>query len=274
MGKISTYGFDSTVSTTDFVIGTDAQDSNNTRNYLIGDILALVPDVEWGDIVGTLSDQTDLQNALNAKQDTLVSGTNIKTINSTTLLGSGNLAVQEVLVSGTNIKTINGSSILGSGNLSIPSESYVYQVGSVCINNQIPSAQDSALQVSLGPAVSNVNVDVQVGGTVTFLTAGKYIVKLFINAGREGSISGASVVAWRTMFNSSQYGELRSFILESTDSYKQEEVDFFIDASVGDRFAVQIMDDSVGVDDNSGLYQTPITWGEVPPSSVQIWKQE
>ena len=135
MGKISTYGFDSTVSTTDFVIGTDAQDSNNTRNYLIGDIIALVPDVEWGDIVGTLSDQTDLQNALNAKQDTLVSGTNIKTINSTTLLGSGNLAVQEVLVSGTNIKTINGSSILGSGNLSIPSESYVYQVGSVSLNN-------------------------------------------------------------------------------------------------------------------------------------------
>ena len=274
MGKISTYGFDSTVSTTDFVIGTDAQDSNNTRNYLIGDILSLVPAVEWGDIVGTLSDQTDLQNALNAKQDTLVSGTNIKTINSTTLLGSGNLDVQEVLVSGTNIKTINGSSILGIGNLSIPSESYVYQVGSVGLNNQIPSAQDSALQVSLGPAVSNVNVDVQVGGTVTFLTAGKYIVKLFINAGREGSISGASVVAWRTMFNSSQYGELRSFILESTDSYKQEEVDFFIDASVGDRFAVQIMDDSLGVDDNSGLYQTPITRGEVPPSSVQIWKQE
>jgi len=274
MGKISNYGFDSTVSTTDFVIGTDAQDSNNTRNYLIGDILALVPDVEWGDIIGTLSDQTDLQNALNAKQDVLVSGTNIKTVNSTTLLGSGNLDVQEVLVSGTNIKTINGSSILGSGNLSIPSESYVYQVGSVSLNNQIPSAQNTALQVSLGPAVSNVNVDVQVGGTVTFLTAGKYILKLFVNAGREGSISGASVVAWRTMFNSSQYGELRSFILESTDSYKQEEVDFFIDASVGDRFAVQVMDDSIGVDDNSGFYQTPITWGEVPPSSVQIWKQE
>lgn len=53
------------------------------------------------------------------KQDTLVSATNIKTINSTTILGSGDLAVQATLVSGTNIKTINGSSLLGSGNLTV-----------------------------------------------------------------------------------------------------------------------------------------------------------
>ena len=58
-------------------------------------------------------------NILASKQDTLISGTNIKTVNSTTLLGSGNLAVQPTLVSGTNIKTINSNSILGSGDLVI-----------------------------------------------------------------------------------------------------------------------------------------------------------
>jgi hypothetical protein len=47
----------------------------------------------WGTIAGTLSNQTDLQTALNSKQDTLVSGTNIKTINSTSLLGSGNISL-------------------------------------------------------------------------------------------------------------------------------------------------------------------------------------
>jgi hypothetical protein len=52
-------------------------------------------------------------------QPTLVSGTNIKTINSTSILGSGDIAVQPTLVSGTNIKTINGSSVLGSGDLTI-----------------------------------------------------------------------------------------------------------------------------------------------------------
>lgn len=53
------------------------------------------------------------------KQDKLVSGTNIKTVNSTSLLGSGNVEVQPTLVSGTNIKTINGNSILGSGDLAV-----------------------------------------------------------------------------------------------------------------------------------------------------------
>lgn len=47
----------------------------------------------WGTITGTLSDQTDLQSALDAKQATLVSGTNIKTVNGSTLLGAGDLVV-------------------------------------------------------------------------------------------------------------------------------------------------------------------------------------
>lgn len=47
----------------------------------------------WGGIIGTLSAQTDLQSALNSKQNTLVSGTNIKTINSNSLLGSGNISI-------------------------------------------------------------------------------------------------------------------------------------------------------------------------------------
>lgn len=64
---------------------------------------------------------TNLQTTLNSKQDTLVSGTNIKTVNSTSLVGSGNVAVQEVLVSGTNIKTVNSTSLLGSGDVAITS---------------------------------------------------------------------------------------------------------------------------------------------------------
>ena len=56
-------------------------------------INATVNSAVWGNITGTLSSQTDLQNALDAKQATLVSGTNIKTINSQSILGSGNITV-------------------------------------------------------------------------------------------------------------------------------------------------------------------------------------
>ena len=58
-------------------------------------------------------------NVKSGLQATLVSGTDIVTINSTTLLTSGNLALQTPLVSATNIKTINSNTILGSGDLVI-----------------------------------------------------------------------------------------------------------------------------------------------------------
>lgn len=47
----------------------------------------------WGGITGALSNQTDLANALNAKQNNLISGTTIKTINGNSLLGSGDLVI-------------------------------------------------------------------------------------------------------------------------------------------------------------------------------------
>ena len=48
---------------------------------------------------------TATQNALNAKQNTLVSGTNIKTVNNTSLIGSGNVAVGDVTLTGAQTLT-------------------------------------------------------------------------------------------------------------------------------------------------------------------------
>lgn len=71
---------------------------------------------------------TQLTTNIAKKQDKLVSGTNIATINNNSILGSGNFDLatssqlrdyQPKLVSGTSIKTINGESILGSGDITI-----------------------------------------------------------------------------------------------------------------------------------------------------------
>ena len=130
-----------------------AEDTNKTYRWtgsVYVEISASAAGASWGAITGTLSSQTDLQNALNAKQDTLVSGINIKTLEGQSLLGSGNIdlsksdvglgnvdntsdankpvstatqtalnAKQATLVSGTNIKTIEGQSLLGSGNIDL-----------------------------------------------------------------------------------------------------------------------------------------------------------
>ena len=58
-------------------------------------------------------------NVIDSKQDTLVSGININSINNATILGFGNLDLQDTLVSGTNITTINNATILNSGNINL-----------------------------------------------------------------------------------------------------------------------------------------------------------
>jgi hypothetical protein len=90
--------------------------------------------------LGNLPVPSSVTNALATKQETLVSGTNIKTINSTSVLGSGNIAVQETLVSGTNIKTLNNTSLLGSGNITISAN---------------PSGVSGAIQFSNGSAFAS-----------------------------------------------------------------------------------------------------------------------
>ena len=110
------------------------------------------PELEWGNITGDISDQTDLVNVLQGKQNSLVSGTNIKTVNNTSLLGSGNVAVQETLVSGTNIKTVNSTSVLGSGNIAVQ-ETLVSGTNIKTINNE--------------SILGSGNITIQGGGDVT-----------------------------------------------------------------------------------------------------------
>ena len=66
----------------------------------------------WGSITGVLSNQTDLMMALNSKQDVLVSGTNIKTINGQSILGSGNIVTPNTTYTATNGISISGSNVI------------------------------------------------------------------------------------------------------------------------------------------------------------------
>ena len=108
---------------------------NTTPN--LGLIKPLV--TENYDIAKVTNENADILDLeVSSKQDILVSGTNIKTVNSTSLLGSGDLAVQEVLVSGTNIKTINSASILSSGDLALAPLDSPSLTGTPTINGDRP----------------------------------------------------------------------------------------------------------------------------------------
>jgi hypothetical protein len=80
----------------------------------------------WGGITGTLSSQTDLQTALNAKQATLVSGTNIKTVNGNSLVGSGNVTIGPKLLGYSGIlgTSTTGGAVTICHSLLIPANTF------------------------------------------------------------------------------------------------------------------------------------------------------
>ena len=107
------------------VNGVTLTTAGGTTNFLRADGTYAAPTASaaWGSITGTLSSQTDLQSALDAKQSTLVSGTNIKTVNGASILGSGDLSVSAGAGgSNTQVQYNNGGSLAGAANISITAE--------------------------------------------------------------------------------------------------------------------------------------------------------
>jgi hypothetical protein len=105
------------IAATDLV---EIAEDNGAGGYVTKSVSGLQPTLVSGTDIVTINSQTLLQSGDLALQTPLVSGTDIVTINSASLLVSGNVNLQPTLDSGVNIKTINGSSVLGSGNLALP----------------------------------------------------------------------------------------------------------------------------------------------------------
>jgi hypothetical protein len=129
-----------------------------------------------GAFVKTDDNFTDLYTN---KQNTLISGTNIKTINSTSLLGSGNVSVQPTLVSGTNIKTINGNSILGSGNLTIGgitgsgTDNYIPRFnGTTALENSIIFDDGSNIGIGTSSPVTLLDLGSSTGQKLSLYSSG------------------------------------------------------------------------------------------------------
>jgi hypothetical protein len=143
----------------------------------------------WGGITGTLSAQTDLQGALNAKQDTLVSGTNIKTVNGNSLVGSGDVT--------TNPRIINANG------LNLPG-----------LTNQI----SASVLIPSGTLVANNTIHIRSMVTKTAGTTGGQ-VRLYINT--TNSLTGATVIATGSGMAGNNYIQhfWRSFFFDGSNLY-------------------------------------------------------
>jgi hypothetical protein len=108
--------------------------------------------VAWGDITGTLGDQTDLvsafndvDSAINTKQDILSSGVNIKTINGSSVLGSGDL-------------TISGGGASGIHSIFLPGSSWNVETSNNLTGGAVGAYTTQSGQMTYVPYVPNNNI--------------------------------------------------------------------------------------------------------------------
>ena len=138
---------------------------------------------------------TYVTKSVSGLQPTLVSGTNIVSINSASLLGGGNVNLQTPLVSGTDIKTINGSSVLGSGDLVVVGGQKVPAVSNT-IGTTITGLTNAISDSFLLPAntfSSNCQFELQWYPSRIVGTSGTVQGLVYINS--TNSLTGATLLA-------------------------------------------------------------------------------
>lgn len=108
------------------------------------------------------SGSTEISTALNAKADTATTYTKTETDNAITAATS---TKQDTLVSGTNIKTINGETLLGEGNIEIQGggggSSYTAGDG-IDITNDVISVTGKVDTSAITTSISSSSTDTQV----------------------------------------------------------------------------------------------------------------
>lgn len=135
--------------------------------------------------------KTEVDTALNGKQDTLTFD-NTPTQDSTNPVKSGGVYTslsdkQDILVSGTNIKTINNETILGSGNINISGGGSQLYLHSIKIDADDPDSEACSFIINLISdtsgqltSLSGINVNknkiVSVVGTSDSEYTSKYII--------------------------------------------------------------------------------------------------
>ena len=118
-----------------------------------------------------------IQTQINSKQATLVSGTNIKTVNGTTLLGSGDLGTIGVAYGGTGATTLSSGYLAKGNGTSAVSASVVYDDGTnvgigtnvsygsrlAVVPSSTPTTVAGANQIQIGEASANTGYRMQLG---------------------------------------------------------------------------------------------------------------
>jgi hypothetical protein len=114
MGKISTYPVDSLLSSSDLLIGTDADNANATKNYSLGDIAAFVQSLAPSNTLQEVLDagNTATQDIVLTGDITILGGANIITSPNASF---GKMTLTGRFTDGTSSVGVNGQALTSTG---------------------------------------------------------------------------------------------------------------------------------------------------------------
>lgn len=191
----------------DVIIGGVGDTQRKINLSIDTDIIATKEDLADYQPVGDYATKTELAS----KQDTLVSGTNIKTINGQTLLGEGNIEIQ------------GGGTITVDSELSTTSENPVQNkvitnaingkqdAGDYALKSEIPDTSELAtkeeLAAKLDTATYNsekANFETKENAAATYQVKGDYATTAQLNSKQDTLVSGTNI---KTINGNSLLGE-------------------------------------------------------------------
>lgn len=138
---------------------------------------------------------------------------------------------------------------------------------------QNPAVVDVPLQVEFGAGSSNANCTLASNGTLTFNTAGDYIITLFLRFGRLAG-PGTAVLLNRFLINGVQGLNSNALRLTDVDTVIPFSTSLNVTATAGMTFQLQIMRDSAGI--NAGglirILPTVVGWNLSPSATIVVSK--
>jgi len=139
--------------------------------------------------------------------------------------------------------------------------------------NQNPSAVDTPLQITFGPAQTTADVSISAAGIITFNTSGNYLIDIFLRFGRSTS-TGNAILLNRILKNGAQILNSNGVILSAATQTIPFSAAIPLTLAAGDTITMQVARDSAGTNDGGLFVVSPTIagWNIVPSATVVVNK--
>ena len=139
--------------------------------------------------------------------------------------------------------------------------------------NQNPSAVDTPLQITFGPAQATADVSISAAGVITFNTSGNYLIDIFLRFGRSTS-TGNAILLNRILKNGAQILNSNGVILSAATQTIPFSAAIPLTMAAGDTITMEVARDSAGTNDGGLFVVSPTIagWNIVPSATVFVNK--